>query len=139
MYPWLWFWAPHIEFPLSGNVTQDIEPIVSLFNGTTDSEAGNPQIEQKAFRKASYGKQLGLITEVLISVAERTLSDKGESSASLQELKRIREAIEQIKNDEYDAELQQAERRIAAIRKRGGARAKALEKAIDGRPTHGGA
>ena len=138
MYPWLWFWAPHIEFPLSGNVTQDIEPIVSLFKGTNDPEAGNPQIEQRAFRKASYGKQLGLITEVLISVAEKTLPNTGEGSESLQELKRIREAIQEIKEDEYDTELKQTEQRIAAIRRRGGARAKALQGVLEGRSTSGG-
>lgn len=130
MYPWLWFWAPHFEFPLSGNVTQDIEPIIGLFNGVHDPQAGDPQIEQKAFRKASYGRQLGLISEVLVAVAERTLPDKGKNNRSLQDLKDIQSAIEEIKDKEYDAELHRIERRIAAIRKRGGRRAQALERML---------
>jgi hypothetical protein len=134
MYPWLWFWAPHIAFPLSGDVRQDIEPIVRLFNGSTDPDAGNPWIEQKAFRRASYGKQLGLITDVLISVAERTLPDEAKGSEALAELKQIRDAIQKIKEDEYDTELQQVERRIAAIRRRGGVRWQALERMLDQQP-----
>lgn len=135
MYPWFWFWAPHIEFPLSGNVAQDIEPIANLFSGSTDPEAGNPRIEQRAFRRASYGKQLGLITEVLISVAERSLPDAGQDVEPLRELKRIQQEIENIKDEEYDSELREIGRRITAIRKRGGARAKALEQILSGQQT----
>lgn len=137
MYPWLWFWAPHIEFPLSGDVTQDIEPIVALFKGAMGPDAGHPQIEQKAFEKASYGKQLGLITEVLISVAEKMLPEGGKQNNSLKELKRIRDEIEKIKEAEYDAEFRQTERRVVAISKRGGARARALKNAMEGTPDGG--
>ena len=130
MYPWLWLWAPHVEFPLSGNVTQDIEPVANLFSESVDPEAGNPKIEQKAFEVASYGKQLGLITEVLIEIAEEALPEKGKGNESLQRLKRIKTEIEKIKTSEYDAELNDIERKIKAIRRRGGARSKTLSRKL---------
>lgn len=130
MYPWLWLWAPHVEFPLSGNVTQDIEPVSRLFSITTSPDAGNPKIEQKAFDVASYGKQLGLITEVLIEIAERTLPDRGKENESLQNLRCIQAEIQKIKDSEYDIELQDVEQKIKAIRRRGGARSQALSRKL---------
>jgi hypothetical protein len=128
MYPWLWLWAPHVEFPLSGNVTQDIEPVANLFSKSIDPGAGNPKIEQKAFEVASYGQQLGLITEVLIEIAENVLPQKGKGHESLQRLKRIEAAIEKLKASEYDSELNDIERKIKAIRRRGGARSQILSR-----------
>lgn len=69
MYPWLWLWAPRFQFPWSGDVAQDIEPSTSWFFGSIKPEAGNAKIEERAFAIASYGKQLGLITEVLMDLA----------------------------------------------------------------------
>jgi len=131
MYPWLWLWAPHIEFPLSGNVTQDIEPVANLFSKSIDPEAGNPRIEQKAFEVASYGQQLGLITEVLIEIAEQALPKKGKDNESLQRLKRIKAEIERLKTSEYDSELNDIERRIKVIQQRGGARSQTLSRKLD--------
>ena len=130
MYPWLWLWAPHVEFPLSGNVTQDIEPVANLFAKSRDPDAGSPKIEQKAFEVASYGKQLGLITEVLIQIAEEALPAKGKANKSLQRLKAIAVEIEKVKNSEYDAELDAIERKITAIRRRGGARSQTLSRLL---------
>lgn len=131
MYPWLWLWVAHVEFPLSGNVTQDIDPVANLFSKSVDPDAGNPNIEQKAFEVASYGKQLGLITEVLIEIAEEYLRGKGKNNDSLQELKRIKGEIEKLKISEYEAELNDIERKIRAVCRRGGARSKALLRKLD--------
>jgi hypothetical protein len=130
MYPWFWLWAPHVEFPLSGNVTQDIEPVANLFSKSSDPEAGNPKIEQKAFEVASYGQQLGLITEVLIEIAENVLLHKGKDNESLQRLKRIKAEIEKLKASEYDSELRDIEGKIKAIRRRGGARSQTLSRKL---------
>jgi len=130
MYPWLWLWAPHVEFPLSGNVTQDIEPVANLFSKSINPEAGNPKIEQKAFEVASYGQQLGLITEVLIEIAEKALDHKGKDNESLQRLKWIKEEIEKLKSSEYDSEVNDIERKIKAIRRRGGARSQTLSRKL---------
>lgn len=130
MFPWLWVWAPQLRFPFSGDVTQDIEPSVSAFFKNIRPEAGNARIEERAFAVASYGKQLGLLTDLLIQVAQRTLPDKGSGDTTLQELERIRNEIEKIKQAEYEAETLDLQARVEAIAVRGGARAAHLAKRL---------
>jgi hypothetical protein len=126
MYPWLWLWAPRIELPWSGNVVQDIEPNTSWFFGSIKPEAGNAKIEQKAFDVATYGKQLGLITELLVSLAEKQSSLDPKVLESLKELKRIQGEIDLIKDAEYETELRDIQTRIKALRKRRPAQTRAL-------------
>ena len=64
MYPWLWFWAPQFHFPFSGSVAQRIDPD---FFSRIPPEAGNGEVEKQIVDIASYGRQLGWITEVLLS------------------------------------------------------------------------
>ena len=71
MYPWLWFWAPQIHFPLSGSVWQDYKPNTTWFSDLIKPESGNARIEERVFSVASYGTQLGLITKVLLEFAEQ--------------------------------------------------------------------
>jgi hypothetical protein len=130
MYPWLWLWAPQIQFPWSGDVVQDIEPTTTWFFSGIKPGAGNARIEQKAFAVASYGKQLGLLTEVLIELAEKNLGDSAASARSLGELRRIQAEIEQIKDVEYDNELREIEARVAAVQRRGGRRAVAMSRRL---------
>jgi hypothetical protein len=53
MYPWLWFWAPQIHLPWSGNVAQDIDLSVSLF-GWIKPSAGNRKVESRAATEVAY-------------------------------------------------------------------------------------
>lgn len=75
MFPWLWFWSPHLQYPLSGSVEQDYKPFTNwgaLLFRSIKPEAGNGQIEQKTFTDvASYGKQIGLITELIMVLVEK--------------------------------------------------------------------
>ena len=130
MYPWFWLWAPQVNFPWSGDVLQDIEPTTTWFFNGIKPGAGNARIEEKAFAVASYGKQLGLLTEVLIELAQKNLDDTAASAGALSELRRIQAQIEQIKELEYDHELSQIETRIAAVRRRGGKRSADLSKRL---------
>lgn len=105
MFPWLifpWFWInPHFEYPLSGDVDQDIFTSNNRFFNAIPSSAGNKRIEQKAFNTGSYGKQLGLITEVLLSLSDKGNIDKKEGEKALEKLKELHKKIEQIKLEEY--------------------------------------
>lgn len=130
MFPWFWVWAPHLQFPLSGNVTQDIEPVFHAFFKGIKPQAGHARIEERAVNVASYGRQLGLLTDLLIEVAERSLPEQGASDATLGELKRIRAAIEQVKREEYAAEVVEVVDRVKAIRARGGPNAARLTKRL---------
>ena len=97
MFPWFWMWAPQIHYPLSGNVEQDISPQLDWFFSGINPEAGIGSIEKGIFEKASYGKQLGMILDVLIaSIDENTLKSK-EAKKSFIDLKTLHKDIEQLK------------------------------------------
>lgn len=72
MYPWLFLWAPQLQLPFSGDVAQRIEPRTQWFFDGIDTASGDPVIERKAFEVATYGRQLGLITELLLDMAAQT-------------------------------------------------------------------
>lgn len=120
MYPWLWLWAPQVNFPWSGDVVQEIEPTTSWFFRGIRPAAGDAEIEEKAFSVASYGKQLGLITEVLIDVAERIGTQSVESTESMNRLKLIREAIDQIKTVERTSRVPDIVSQVAEVKRKGG-------------------
>ncbi|AIS91532.1 hypothetical protein [Burkholderia pseudomallei] len=96
MYPWIWLWAPNFYFPLSGGVDQTIQP--DLFDAI-NSRAGNGEIERKAFQVASYGRQLGLIIEVLLDMAKKQEALSPEAKQSMERLEAIQGEIEQIKRE----------------------------------------
>lgn len=118
MFPWFWLWAPQLRLPFSGDVAQDIEPRLDWFFAGIKPEAGNARIEARAFDVASYGDQLGVITRLLIEMAERQPADVQAASAPLQELRRIHERIEAIKDAEHERELIELEARIQHLRAR---------------------
>lgn len=150
MFPWLWFWAPHLQYPLSGSVEQDYKPFTNWgFFGAIKPEAGDGQIEQKIFDVASYGRQLGLITEVIMKLVKETeaapapwkkeleeleklkrlerlerlkelkSSDPENPLASLVRLKIIQMDIEEIKNQDFEAKIDDIETVVKKIQSRG--------------------
>ena len=121
------------------DIVQDIEPNTSWFFGGIKPEAGNAKIEERAFGVASYGKQLGLITELLVSLAEKQSTLDPKDSASLSELKRIQSKIELIKDAEYKIEVQDIQSRIKVLQKRRPTQARALVSSIKAASGSGGA
>lgn len=107
MFPWFWWQlAPHFEFPLSGNVSQDI--LLDRFFSSIKQLAGDGRIEQKAFESASYGKQIGLISEVLLSLADSSLVDESKAKKSLKELEAVYNKIENIKSNYSSSKIEEA-------------------------------
>ncbi len=87
-----WKWWPDINFNLpSGDVTQDI--LREWFSQRFEFNfAGNPQIETEAIAKvASYGRQLGILTEAVLEIAGKREGD------SLERLEQLAKDIEAIK------------------------------------------
>ena len=112
MYPWFWSWAPRIQLPFSGALSQWVEPNTDWFFGSIPPQAGIGDVEKKIFDVASYGRQLGLITEVLLaSVREESLESE-EARRSLARLKRIQADIENVKSEH---ELQLADAAVAIL------------------------
>lgn len=96
MVPWL---QSNYNFPLSGNVNQRIEP--DWFFATIGPEVGDSEIEKEVFLKvASYGKQIGMITEVLVSIAEELKMDS--DSTTLSDLKALQAKVDSIKTAKKD-------------------------------------
>ena len=97
MHPWLVFWAPQLTLPFGGNVAQRIEPNTNWFFDSIAATAGDPAIERQAFEVASYGRQLGLITEVLLDLAGQKAPTTAKGKKSLKRLQQIQSRIEQLK------------------------------------------
>ena len=122
MVPWLWFWAPQIHLPLSGSLAQNIEPNTTWFSDLIKPPAGDARIEEKAFAVASYGKQLGQITDVLLELARHAEFTSPEAAQSLESLRRIQASIEAIKETEHEATAARLVSEVNAARQRGGPR-----------------
>jgi hypothetical protein len=121
MNPWLWLWAPQFHFPWSGAVAQTIDPSTSWFAQHIQPAAGDAAIEEKAFALASYGKQLGLITELLIELAEGAPSLSAQATESLETLRGLQRQIDQIKTEVHSATASRLAREIDALHSHGGA------------------
>ncbi len=126
MVPWLWFFAPQVHLPWSGSVAQQIAPDTHWFFSGIAPGAGDARIEEQAFAVASYGKQLGLITEVLLELARASPKASATTKDSIAKLEAIRAEIERIKGVEYAHAADTLAEQVRAIQQRGGAKARAL-------------
>ena len=130
MNPWQLFWAPQFHFPFGGSVAQRIEPNTNWFFGAIQPSAGDGVIEKKAFEVASYGKQLGLITDLLLDLAEGSKPNSDEGKRALDTLKDIRKKIEELKLQDLDATVADVESKMRRVRKKSKSKAEALEKKL---------
>jgi hypothetical protein len=122
MFPWLWLWAPQVHLPWSGDVAQRIAPATHWFFQGIRPGAGNARIEEEAFDVASYGKQLGLVTELLLDLSRRSGgAPSAEAAEAQQKLQDIARRIEAIKAQEYAREVEALEQQLRAAQRRGGA------------------
>lgn len=127
MTPLFMFWAPQFHFPWSGAVSQAIDPDIAWFSSMIRPGAGDPRVERRAFHVASYGKQLGLITDVLLEHVERS---GGPDSESLRKLRLIRRQIDNIKEEEYGPVADTVVEQVVDVRERGGAELEELARKL---------
>lgn len=116
MFPWLW--SPQFYFPWSGSVLQRIEPTTNWFNDTILPTAGVADIERRVVEVASYGRQLGLIIEVLLSMAESQGSLSPSVEESVKRLTEIQEKIEAIKTEHAYLTARQIEEQLNQLKER---------------------
>ena len=102
MVPWFWFWSPQFHFPFSGSVAQRIEPDTHWFFSGIRPEAGDAGMEEQIFDVASYGRQLGLLTEVLLALADKGSIPAAKAASSLAQLKAVHSEIEGVKRGRRD-------------------------------------
>jgi hypothetical protein len=126
MYPWLFLWAPQLQLPFSGDVAQRIEPRTQWFFDGIDTASGDPVIERKAFEVATYGRQLGLITELLLDMAAQTPPRTRAGRAARQRLQTIQARIEQLKTEDATTHVQAVEAGLQRLKTRHKAEYEAL-------------
>jgi hypothetical protein len=97
MFPWLFFWAPQYHFPWSGAVKQDIAPDTSAFFGAIAPSAGDGPIEKAVFERASYGKQIGILSDVVLSLVDDQSVTPAQVKLAVEQLKQLAHEVMEIK------------------------------------------
>lgn len=98
MNPWLSPWMQFNKLPLSGSVNQDISPLSGWLSPQFEFNfAGDRHVESKVIADvASYGKQLGVISEAILELAE------GKNGEAIQKLQELVDQIEAVKKQHAD-------------------------------------
>ena len=93
MFTWMNPWFYMSRAPWSRDVDQNIAPVTSWLSPEVQFNfAGNKAIEAKVISEvASYGKQLGVLTDVVLELA------RDKRSSNVKELRKMAENIEQLK------------------------------------------
>jgi hypothetical protein len=104
MFPLLWIWSPHMHWPWSGNVKQNIEPNTHWFFAGIAPNSGHANIEERAFELASYGTQLGLLTQLVLDLCKQLPPSSPEVQKTMERIEWIRMGIERIKTEAYKTE-----------------------------------
>ena len=96
MYQMFWVWAPQLHYPWSGSVAQEIE--LERFFNAIPARAGDRRVERRVFVDvASYGTQLGWITDVLLDAMRSATPASEQATDALRKLRLAAERIEAIK------------------------------------------
>jgi hypothetical protein len=112
MFPWLWIYAPRTSWPWSGAVTQGFS-LDAFFRAIAPS-AGDPDIEHRVFDEASYGKQLGWLTDIVVDAMGHLPPPPPKSDAE-DSLKKLRDLHEKIKGIKAEHVTDSANAAIAAL------------------------
>jgi hypothetical protein len=97
MFPWLFLWAPQYHWPLSGVLSQDVAPDTSWFFGSIPPWAGDSRLEKEIFESNSYGKQIGVLSDVLMALVEPEDIDATRAEKAIEQFKEIYREIKEIK------------------------------------------
>ena len=100
--------SPFIEWPLSGDVTQDIAPrFLSQMKGV-------PEVELRIVTEvAGYGKQLGKLTEAVLAIADA----EGVTHQAVEDLRTLGTKIEAEKPRAKDAVRARAEKALDDLKR----------------------
>jgi len=98
MNPWLFPWWGLLKAPWSGDVTQDIAADTRWLSPQFELNfSGNRKIEAEVVAEvASYGKQLGALSEAVLEIAQ------GEPGDAVERLKRLAAQVEGVKRKHRD-------------------------------------
>lgn len=119
---WAKLWQSSMQMPLSGDVVQDINPITRWLSPQLEFNfAGNQALEAKVVSEvASYGKQLGVLAEAVLALADE------QSGPELERLKAMVVEIETIKQQHQKQELVELQQRLKPLQHQDPAQLKEL-------------
>lgn len=106
MFPWLWIYAPVTRWPWSGAVRENVSP--EVFFGSIKPEAGDGEIEQQVFERASYGRQLGWLTDVVLAAIDPNALSSPAARASLESLQTLAGEIARLKRENRESHVDAA-------------------------------
>lgn len=93
------------RLPFSGNVNENIAP--SFSPSLTIDFAGNPKVEDRVVREvASYGSQLGWLTEIVLALADK--DERTPPEDALDKLRKASKEIDEIKTAVRKSALEDA-------------------------------
>ncbi len=98
MFPWFFFWAPQYHYPWSGAVKQDIAPDITAFFNAIAPSAGDGRVEKAIFEVASYGKQIGVLSDVVLSLVAGDQITPAEAKQAIDQLIHLHTDIRTIKD-----------------------------------------
>lgn len=109
MFPFVY--APTNEYPLSGDVTQGISPAFGV------EIEGIPEVEHEVVTTvASFGKQLGKLTEAVLALAEKADMLAAEEIVALQKIAEGVAGAKQRARQAAEARAERMQARMDALR-----------------------
>jgi len=117
MFPWFYN-SSDFHFPFSGAVRQHISPETDWFFGSINPEVGNAEVEKEVFYEtASYGKQIGIITDVLLALVDEAGSTALKANTAVKQLKEISKKVDVIKRENKKTMKNEAKRSLDKLEK----------------------
>ncbi len=119
---WAKWWRAPLKFPLSGDVIQDINPVTHWLSPQLEFNfAGDQALEAKVVAEvASYGKQLGVLSEAVLALA------KDNNSPEIKKLAVMVEAVEKAKTEHQAQEILALQRGLRTLQSQDPDKLKAL-------------
>lgn len=119
MFPWFWVWNPQIHWPLSGSVSQDINPELDWFFQAIPQQAGKAVVEKAIFQQYSYGKQLGILMEAMKPLVDSYKLEQDQARIlpfSIGKFDALVEDVAELKEQVVNEELVAAEQALEALK-----------------------
>ena len=113
MFPWFFLWAPQIHFPWSGAVMQDISP--EAFFGWIKPDAGDGAIEREVFDTASYGKQIGILSEIVLSLVDANRVTPADRRHAIEQLQNLYDGVSAIKSSHQTRKVEAVTRLLEQL------------------------
>ena len=113
MNPWLNSLWNFYAYPFSGDVNQNNSPVTSWLSPHVEFNfSGNRRVEAEIISDiASYGKQLGILSEAIIELAE------GKQGQALNRLRKLIDSIENVKDYHLDTQIHKVRSDLEELKK----------------------